>query len=198
MYYVKRALSELNKVIVTNASQLKKEREEFESNKKSMGKYFSDFDLGLNTISLRESDLSKLQTFESILKEGDIREALEFTRYLETAAREMIPHSTYELIGGTLIHEKHKSFNNEVAIDSEYKYLVSCAIQNYVKGLKDQAEDYEIKLNKKLQPFVLNSKTSAKKEDNKDLLLMDCLARLKKLSDDESKDLVKRIKKVKP
>lgn len=195
MHYVARALHDLNSSIITFEKQVTKDREEFESQKKSYGDFMSDEDLGIALVKLQEQDLYKLKSFQNLLKSGDLKSALNYSnQFMETSVRDMIPASTYEFIGGKLLHQKDMSFKSDEVINDSYYALTSKILKSYATGNAEQAKKDEEVLNKKIDPHKIGKASPSEPTS----ILNQCLKHLETMDDSTSKELVKKIKKSKP
>lgn len=195
MHYVARALHNLNSSIITFEKQVKADREDFQSQKRAYGDFMSDEDLGLPLVELQEQDLYKLKSFQSLLKSGDLKSALNYaSEFMETSVRDMIPASTYEFVGGKLLHEKDMSFRSDKVLNDRYYYLAAKILKSYADGDVAQAKVNEEILNKQIDPHKIGKVVPSEPEN----LLKECLNHLEKLDDPASKRLVKKIHKSKP
>lgn len=194
MHYVARALHDLNSSIITFEKQVKADREDFQSQKRSYGDFMSDEDLGLSLVVLQEQDLYKLKSFQSLMKSGDLKSALNYaSEFMETSVRDMIPSSTYEFVGGKLLHEKDMSFRSDKVVNDSYYALTAEILKDYENGNVTQAKANEEVLNKQIDPHKIGKVAPSEPEN----LLKECLDHLEKLDDPTSKSLVKKIHKSK-
>ncbi len=144
MFYVKKAIDDLNNLINTTREDLK----DFDTH--TAGEY-EIWELFVN-------DFNKICLFKDVFMKGDIKQSLEYVSTCETSVREMIPSSTYELIGGKLIHAKDKSFDNVISKTTAYQELVSHIFKIYEN--KKDATEYEEKLSSIIEPYAFNKITS--------------------------------------
>lgn len=192
IYLFKRGINDLSSVIAEFEHDFKELRETYEKNKASVGQYFSDSDLDLGLVEMKERDLCNLKTVKELIEQGECKQALEYSARFDTAIRDSIPVTTYELMGGGLIHDSDKTFT-----------LKGLSKETYYEKLNDIAAGYANKniplaehLERQLYKWVgILHKTPAIKAKSQRELLIDCLNHLKTLEDADSKKLVRLIKR---
>lgn len=137
MYYVQQAVCDLEQVISSNKNILDKVQ-------------------GQSMSRVMRAYTYQLDELLSIIKAGNIREALYYAIYnLETYVRDMIPHTTYEILGGRLLHRKDMSFVSSEVIDDEYFELVESILSNYANDNITRALELERELFEKISPYAL-------------------------------------------
>lgn len=112
------------------------------------------------SVALMESDFSKLDHFKDLFLSGNLNAALSYAgSTLETACRDMIPASTYEIMGGRLVHNKDMLFDHRV-VDREFKELVGKTLSFYKSGDIAAANQLESVIGGNIEPYAYKNKTS--------------------------------------
>lgn len=179
MFYVKKAIDDLDNLINKTHEYLKN----FDTHTSD------DYDIW----ELLHHDFNKICWFKDVFMKGDIKQSLEYVYSFETSVRDMIPSSTYELIGGRLIHDEDKSFDNVISHSPKYQELVSVIFSLY-KNDKD-ATKHEEELYSIIKPYAFNKEETLLDLNNERNVLLDCLKHLETFPDEQSEKLVKRIKR---
>lgn len=112
------------------------------------------------TVALLESDFSKLTHFKDLFLSGDVDVALYYAgSCLETACRDMIPPSTYEIMGGRLLHRKDMLFDARV-VDYQFKETVGKALSFYKDGNIAAANEMEALITADIEPYAYKNKSN--------------------------------------
>ena len=136
-----------------------------------------------NQLTTLKGDYSGLKNFSEAYLNGDLDIANQIAGNFDTYRRELIPKIVWELLGNKLVHEKDKN------ILPEFVSIVPKNVSRILLAYKNGMEDYAKNLDSKFF-----NKFSRHNMSTKDELLIECLKKLQKQEDDESKTLVKKIK----
>lgn len=193
-HLVKRSINELNKQLEkmeNEAKNLSNKKEQllkpYLSNKTELTAWDLEeerliTDYGHQLTAL-DGDYSGLKNFSESYLNGDLDIANQIASNFDTYRRELIPKIVWELLGNQLVHEKDKN------ILPDFVSIVPQNVSKILLAYKNGMEDYAKNLDSKFF-----NKFSRHNMSTKDELLIECLKKLQKQEDDESKTLVKKIK----
>lgn len=194
-HLVKRSINELTKQLdkmENEAKNLSNKKEQllrsYLSNKTELTEWdleeerlITDYGRQLTALN---GDYSGLKHFAEYYLNGELDTANQIASNFDTYRRELIPKIVWELLGNKLVHEKDKN------ILPEFVSIVPQNVSKILLAYKNGMEDYAKNLDSKFF-----NKFSRHNMSTKDELLIECLKKLQKQEDDESKTLVKKIKK---
>lgn len=138
--------------------------------------------------SLYKQDFNQIKTLSEYFINGDLDYCNMLTDGFETAVRETIPKSVWELLGNKLLHEKDRKLKQDnlgEVRDNVKEILLAYKNKNY-----KESEKLEIEFSNN---FAKEHKIKDK-NNTKDELLIECLIKIQESDDEESKALVKKIK----
>lgn len=134
--------------------------------------------------SIYKKDFEQIYAFSKYFFNGELDYCNILAAGFDTAVRETIPTSVWELLGNGLIHEKDRKLKQDNL--SEVKSNVQEILIKYKNNDYEAADKFE-------KTFFNNFSNTEKVETEKELLIK-CLKKLQQLDDKESKDLVKKLK----
>lgn len=193
-HLVKRSINELTKQLdkmENEAKNLSNKKEQllksYLSNKTELTEWdleeerlITDYGRQLTALN---GDYSGLKNFSEAYLNGDLDIANQIAGNFDTYRRELIPKIVWELLGNQLVNEKDKN------ILPDFVSIVPQNVSKILLAYKNGMEDYAKNLDSKFF-----NKFSRHNMSTKDELLIECLKKLQKQEDDESKTLVKKIK----